>query len=355
MANDPKDNLRALSLSSDTEVPTLAFCMGDMGIPSRILAGKYGAPLTYAAFHSDRAVAPGQLSFDQMRNIYHYDDINPYTEVYGVIADPVAHSLSPAIHNAAFRELKMDRVYIPFRVPRENLEEFTNYARQFNVKGLSVTIPHKEAIVPLCTTTDNFVDHTGAANTVVIDGYERHGFNTDAQAVLDSIDSTLGRGGDVDVLTGRSALVLGAGGVAKAVCYALRSRNVNVTVAARTFPRAEELARKWQGKAVEWWDRHSFMPDLIINCTPLGMHPNVNETPYDAEHLNRSTIVFDTVYNPEQTLLIRDARKKECRVVTGVDMFVRQAAHQFKLFTGEEAPIDLMRDVMRKSIGAARH
>jgi 3-dehydroquinate dehydratase/shikimate dehydrogenase len=354
MANDPRDNLRVLSLSSDSEIPTVAFCMGDMGLASRVLAGKFGAPFSYAAFHSDRAVAPGQLSFDQMRNVYHYEDISTNTEVYGVIADPIGHSLSPVIHNAAFRDLKLDRVYLPFRVPRENLEEFMGYARQFSIKGLSVTIPHKETIVPLCTHTDQAVDHIGAANTVVIDGYDRRAFNTDAQSVLDSIDQQLGHGGDLDVLTGRTALILGAGGVAKAVCYALESRGVHVVVSSRTMSRAEELAKKWRGKTLEWKDRHTLTPDLLINCTPLGMHPNVNETPYEGDALSRSTIVFDTVYNPEQTLLIKDARKRECRVVTGVDMFVRQAAHQFKLFTEQEPPYQLMRDVMRKSIGAAK-
>lgn len=354
MANDPRDNLRALSLISDSETPTVAFCMGDMGVPSRVLAGKFGAPFTYAAFHADRAVAPGQLSFDQMRHVYHYEDINANTEVLGVIADPIGHSLSPAIHNAALRELKMDRVFIPFRVPRENLEEFVNMTRQLSIRGLSVTIPHKEAVVPLCTETDNAVDHIGAANTVVIDGYDRKGFNTDAQAVLDSIYSTLGRGGDVDVLAGRTALILGAGGVAKAVCYALNSRNVQVVIANRNLAKAEELAKKWQGKAIDWKERHSVPADMLVNCTPLGMHPNVNETPFDADSLNRAMIVFDTVYNPEQTLLIKDARKKQCSVVTGVDMFVRQAAHQFMLFNGEEAPMELMREVVRRSIGAAK-
>lgn len=353
-ANDPKDNLRMLTLISESEKPTVAFCMGDMGTPSRILAGKFGAPFTYAAFHSDRAVAPGQLSFDQMRNVYRYSDINANTEVFGVIADPIGHSLSPIIHNAAFQELKMDRIYLPFRVPRENLEDFIGYARQFSIRGLSVTIPHKESLIPLLTSSDQAVDHIGAANTVVIEGYDRHGYNTDSQAALDSIDMTLGRRGDVDVLTGRTALVLGAGGVARAICYALSSRRVNIVVANRTSTRAEELAKKWKGKVVEWKDRHTLTPDLLVNCTPLGMHPNVNETPYDGEHLSRSTIVFDTVYNPEQTLLIKEARKKECAVVTGVDMFVRQAAHQFKLFTGEEAPEVVMREVVRKSIGAAR-
>ncbi len=354
MANEPRDNLRMLSMISESEKPTVAFCMGDMGVPSRILAGKFGAPFTYAAFHSDRAVAPGQLSLDQMREVYHYDDITPNTEVLGVIADPIGHSLSPTIHNAALRDRKMDIVYVPFRVPRENLEEFLGMTRQFSIRGLSVTIPHKEAVVPLLTVADQAVDHIGAANTVVIDGYDRRGFNTDSQSVLDSIDATLGRGGDVDVLAGRTALILGAGGVAKAVCYALRSRNVKIVIANRNLAKAEELANKWQGKAVEWKDRHTINADMLVNCTPLGMHPNVNETPFDAETLNRAMIVFDTVYNPEQTLLIKDARKKECSVVTGVDMFVRQAAHQFKLFTGEEAPMELMREVIRRSIGAAK-
>jgi 3-dehydroquinate dehydratase/shikimate dehydrogenase len=229
-------------------------------------------------------------------------------------------------------------------------------ARQFSIHGLSVTIPHKETIVPLLTFTDQAVDHIGAANTVVLDGYDRRGFNTDAQSVLDSIDATLGRGGDVDVLAGRTALILGAGGVAKAVCYALSSRSVKIVVAARNFSKAEELAKKWQGTAVEWKDRTSVQSDMLVNCTPLGMHPNVNETPFDSDFINRAMIVFDAVYNPEQTLLIKDARKKECSVVTGVDMFVRQAAQQFKLFTQTESPtlMDLMREVVRKSIGAAK-
>jgi 3-dehydroquinate dehydratase/shikimate dehydrogenase len=355
MANEPRDNLRVLSLISESETPTVAFCMGDMGTPSRILAGKWGAPFTYAAFHADRAVAPGQLSWDQMRQVYHYDEITPNTEVLGVIADPIGHSLSPVIHNAALRERKLDIVYLPFRVPRENLEDFMTMARQFSVRGLSVTIPHKENIVPLLTHTDQAVDHIGAANTVVIDSYDRRGYNTDCQAVIESIDASLGRGGDVDVLAGRTALVLGTGGVAKAVCYALYQRNVKLVVSHyKDLGKAEDLAHKWQGKAVEWNNRYHIAADMLVNCTPVGMHPDVNLTPYDGDQLNRAMIVFDMVYNPEQTLLIKDARKKECSVVTGVDMFVRQAAHQFKLFTGEEPPADLMRDVVRRSIGAAR-
>jgi len=354
MANHPRDNLRMLQLISESETPTVAFCMGDMGTPSRILAGKFGAPFTYATFHGDRAMAPGQLSFDQMTNVYRYDSINVDTEVYGVIADPIGHSLSPLIHNLAFRELGMDKVYIPFRVPRECLTDFFNMCRAFSIKGLSVTIPHKEEVIPLLTETDNAVDHIGAANTVVIDGFERRGYNTDHSAALESIDEGLTRGKDLDVLTGRSALVLGAGGVAKAIVHSLRTRNVNVFIAARKKEQAEELASRYQAQAVDWSARHKTACDLLVNCTPVGMHPHVDHTPFDGEQLVRSMIVFDAIYNPEQTLLIKKARERNCRVVTGVDMFVRQAAFQFKLFTGEDAPMEMMGRAVRRAIGAVQ-
>jgi 3-dehydroquinate dehydratase/shikimate dehydrogenase len=352
-ANNPRDNLRVLQLISESETPTVALCMGDMGIPSRILAGKFGAPFTYATFHKERALAPGQLSYDEMQNLYHYDEISVDTEVYGVVADPIGHSLSPMIHNTAFRQLKMDKVYLPFRVPREDLADFLHFSRQLGVKGLSVTIPHKEAVVPHLTESDNAVDHIGAANTIVVDGFDKSGFNTDYSAALESIDASLRRGRDIDVLTGRSALVLGAGGVAMAIVYALVERSVEVHIASRTLEKSKALAKKFRCKAVPWNERHTVKSDMLVNCTPVGMHPHVNDSPYDVDELSRSMIVFDSIYNPEQTLLIKEARQKQCPVVTGVDMFVRQAVFQFKHFTGEDAPEDLMREAVRKSIGAA--
>lgn len=354
MAHNPRDNVRMLELMAESETPTVAFCMGDMGTPSRILAARFGAPFTYATFHQDRTLAPGQLSFQQMREVYHYDEITPNTEVYGVIADPIVHSMSPAVHNAAFRALKMDKLYIPIRVPREDLGEFMTYCRSFGLRGLSVTIPHKEAILEHLESTDRAVDHIGAANTVVMDGFDKMAYNTDFRAALDSIDATLGRGGSVDVLAGRAAVVLGAGGVAKAIIHALKTRNVDVTIASRTLARAEELAEKFGCKATEWKNRHNVKCDMVINCTPVGMHPHVNETPFEGRYLRRSTIVFDTVYNPERTLLIKQARDVNAAVVTGVDMFVRQAALQFKLFTDEEAPTDVMREAIKKTTGAVK-
>jgi 3-dehydroquinate dehydratase/shikimate dehydrogenase len=262
--------------------------------------------------------------------------------------------MSPAVHNAAFRHLNMDKVYIPIRVPREDLAEFMTYCRSFGLRGLSVTIPHKEAILDHVDSVDRAVDHIGAANTVVMDGFDKMAYNTDFRAALDSIDATLGRGGSVDVLAGRAAIVLGAGGVAKAILHALKLRNVDVTIASRTLAKSEALAEKFNCKATEWKNRHNVKCDMVINCTPIGMHPQVNETPFEGRYLRRSTIVFDTVYNPERTLLIKQARDVNANVVTGVDMFVRQAALQFKLFTDQEAPEDVMREAIKKATGAVK-
>lgn len=354
MAHSPEDNLRILHLMADSEIPTVALCMGDIGTASRILAGKFGAPFTYATFHQERALAPGQLSFEQMRDIYHYEQINPDTDVYGLIADPIGAPLGPLLHNTAFEQLKTDKVCVPFRVPREQLEPFLGYCRQFGIRGLSVNTPHKEAVVPFVSETDRAVDHIGAANTVVIDGFDRSAFNTEYRAALEGIDETLGRGGEIDVLSGKSALILGSGGMAKALAYALRSRDVHVVIAARNLERGTELAQKLNCRAVEWHARHAQNAEIVINCTPVGMHPHVDDSPFDGDYLRRSMIVFDTVYNPEQTLLIKQAREKDCYAITGVDMFVRQTALQFEHFTGQPGPQDIMRQALRRWIGAAR-
>lgn len=354
-ANNPRDNLRMLQLIQDNDIPTVAFCMGEMGISSRILAGKFGAPFTYASFHKERALAPGQLTYQEMRELYRYEELGPGTEVYGVIADPVGHSLSPLIHNLAFRERKMDRVYLPFRVPAENLGEFIGDCRRLGVAGLSVTIPHKEAVMPFLTEKQEVVEEIGVANTVVFDGGKRSGYNTDYSAAIESLKVTLHRGGGgLEVLTGRNALILGAGGAAQAVAYALAQQNIDLYIAARKIEKAEAIAQRFRCHAVHWDDRHKLPADILVNCTPVGMHPHVNDSPYETKKLSRSMIVFDTIYNPEQTLLIKAAKELGCMVVTGVEMFVRQAVGQFKLFTGEEAPDELMREAIRKHIGAVR-
>ncbi len=355
LANQPHDNVRMLELVRDSKQPTIGFCMGDMGIPSRILCGRFGAPWTYATFHQERVLAPGQLSFQTMQDTYHFDQIDADTVIYGVAADPIGHSLSPLVHNTAFRHLGLNAVYVPFRVPAENLDQFLNDARALGIRGMSVTIPHKETVVKKLTKLDPAVQGIGAANTIVFKDGQLIGYNTDCQAAMDSLDRAM-QPPDYDngTIEGKNVLVLGAGGAARAIVYGLKKRNANVVVSSRTSARADQLTTQMRCKAVDWDTRHAMTPDVVINCTPIGMHPFVDETPFDKHHLRPSMVVFDMVYNPENTLLIKEARQQSCVVVTGVEMFVRQASLQFELFTGKESPSDLMRDVLKRATGPAK-
>ena len=350
MAHQSHDNLRMLRMVKAAKVPTVGLCMGDIGTPSRILAGKFGSPFTFATFHHERSLAPGQLSYRQMRELYHYDKIDAETEVFGVIADPIGHSLSPRVHNAALRALKQNRVYVPFRVPREDLAPFIQDCGELGVKGLSVTIPHKEEVTNYINSSDEFVKGIGAANTVIFDGERTLGYNTDCTAAVGSVLTLLSK----DDLGGRTALILGSGGVARAVAYGLHQAGADVTISGRNSEKTRELAIQVECKTIDWTERHKAACLLLVNCTPVGMHPNVDESPFDPSFLRRGMFVFDTIYNPEQTLLLKNAREQQCRTVSGVDMFIRQAALQFKLFTGDKPPIDIMHSALKRATGAAR-
>ena len=356
MANQPHDNLRVLEMMQESDSPTVAMCMGDIGTPSRILGQKFGAKFTYATFHHERALAPGQLSYDQMVNIYRHNSIGPQTAVYGVVADPVGHSLSPQIHNAAFGAADIDAVYVPFRVPFDTLGHFVEDVPRLGLRGLSVTIPHKEAIAKFLTKVDPAVKGIGAVNTVLFKGEEVLGYNTDYKAAMDCLENALGGAvppGTPSPLKDKKVLVLGAGGVARAVMYGLQRRGAKTTIASRTKSRAQFLADNFDGRCVDWQVRHT-MTDIVVNCTPVGMHPNVDETPFNKSHLKPAMVVFDTVYNPESTLLLKEAKSHGCRTVTGVEMFIRQAALQFLLFTGKEAPEALMRETLKRAIGPVK-
>ncbi|MCG8451493.1 MAG: shikimate dehydrogenase [Pirellulales bacterium] len=352
MANDPHDNLRMLETMQESEVPTVGMCMGDIGTPSRILSARFNAPLAYATFHHERALAPGQLSFKQMTEIYRYESIGPDTTVYGVIADPVGHSLSPHVHNAAYQDKKINAVYCPFRVPPDSLAQFMKDAQRLGIAGLSVTIPHKEAIASHLTKVDPAVKSVAAVNTVVFDGSDVIGYNTDYSAAMFCLEHAFGVvGAKPSPVKNKRVLILGAGGVARPIVYGMKNREALVTIASRTKQRSERLAKAFDCKAIDWEARQRVQCDILINCTPVGMHPNVDESPVSKTFLKHSMLVFDTVYNPESTLLVKDARSRNCQVITGVDMFERQAMLQFFLFTGQEATPGLMRDVIKKAIG----
>lgn len=355
MAEQPSDNMKVLEIQRKATKPTIAFCMGDMGFPSRFFALKYGAPWIYAAFNKERGVAPGMPAFDEFKTTYPIRSIGPDTKFYGLLGDPVAQSYSPVLHNHMLGRHKVDAIYIPFRVPRGGLSEAVNAYRDIPVQGYSVTIPHKEDAVALATEADPNVKLAQAANTLVRREDGRFfGANTDFTAAVESLRSHLrerAREGPGPNFNQLFVLILGAGGAARAVAHALHQEGAHITISARTYDRAVKLSDEVKCKVVDWQARHNVAQcDVVVNCTPVGMHPDVDQTPAHASFLKPGMTVFDTVYSPENTMLIREARTRGCHVITGVDMFVRQAAKQFELFTGQSPSLDKMRDILRKAM-----
>ncbi|HEX4614104.1 MAG TPA: shikimate dehydrogenase, partial [Urbifossiella sp.] len=354
MAQAPADVARVLRLQKAAPKPTVAFCMGDVGSPSRYLALKYGAPWIYAAFNKERGIAPGLPSLEEFRTTYPVRSIDADTRVFGVAGDRVGTSLSPVLHNHIYRRMKLNAVYLGFGVPRGQFPQAVEEYAQIPVEGYSVTIPHKEAAAALAREKDPTVELTGAANTLVrrSDG-QFIAANTDYSAILDSLKEHMrAKAGDgpVTQLNQCAVLVLGAGGAARAVCHALHKEGSHITIAARTPERAHALAEEVNCKTLDWHARHSIFFDILVNCTPVGMHPNVDEAPVHVSVLKPGVTVFDTVYNPETTLLIREAKARGCDTITGVDMFVRQAARQVELFTGQTPDLELMRGIVRKAL-----
>ncbi|MBX3420300.1 MAG: shikimate dehydrogenase [Pirellulaceae bacterium] len=358
LANSFEDCIRMMELVRSAQIPTVGICMGEIGMVTRILALHLGAPLTYCAMSSERKLAPGQISYEHMKDLYRVKQINGQTRLFGVVADPVAHSLSPLIHNTAFAHHGLNACYLPFRVPADDLPLFFDWCRQSGVAGLSVTIPHKEAMLKLVDEAESAAVDIGALNTVVFRGGASAGYNTDYRAAMDCLQAALktqktvrkSDDRDDDLLRGRSVLLLGAGGVARAIGYGVRQRGGKVIVASRTVARAEELAHELGGEFVPWSERHSVAPGILVNCSPIGMHPDIDSSPFQiGKGFSADTIVFDTVYNPENTVLIKDAKREGCFFINGLDMFVRQAAYQYKLFTGQEAPSSLLRDTVKRA------
>lgn len=350
-AHHPTDVVYMLDLIRNSPKPLVGICMGELGVASRILGGRAGAPFTYAAFNRERSMAPGMLTFDDMRKVYHYEEVNATTTVYGVIGDPVAHSLSPLIHNRSFRELGINAVYVPFRVPRGELPLFLKEFQAVPVQGYSVTLPHKETAATLPGEKDTVVAAIHAANTLLRNENGWRLSNTDVPAAADSIRAALSPDDAHPAdLQAHTALILGAGGVARAVAHALHREGAAVIIANRTLERAQRLAEETGCRVAEWATRHNVTCDMLINCTSVGMYPNMDESPVHHSALKPGLFVFETIYTPEQTLLVKEAKARECKVLTGVDMFVRQAALQFELFTGRQAPLEVMRTVVRRAL-----
>ena len=350
-ANDIADTLPVLELLERhaATTPTIALSMGEEGVPTRVLAPKLGAFLTFASLTRDKASAEGQVPCTQMEEMFRFAGIGPRTAVYGVVANPVAHSMSPAVHNAAFAELGMDAVYLPFKV--NDCARFLDGYQRYDLRGLSVTIPHKEAMVPLMDEVDELTSRIGALNTVAIRGGRRCGSNTDVSAALGSLQSAAERAGLLP-LKKRTVLLIGAGGAARALAYGLSGRVGKLVIANRTVSRAEKLASETGATACALDEAASCKADILINTTSVGMYPNVDESPVPASCLRRSMVVFDAVYNPIETRLLREAREAGCVTASGFDWFVSQAAAQFETWTDKRAPRERMAEAVREQLSA---
>jgi 3-dehydroquinate dehydratase/shikimate dehydrogenase len=345
MARSIADNKTVIDLMRRAKVPTIAFCMGDLGFPSRLVSAVCGAPWVYGAFNKERGIAPGMPSFQELRKLYRITRVNRDTKVFAVVGDPVSHSLSPLVHNAAFEKLGVNSLYVPIWAPKG---QFPACLKAFDhiVSGYSVTIPHKESAAHDAATRDATVDETHAANTLVSTEKGYKAYNTDYQAFLDSLLAAL----PSPDLHKVPVLILGSGGMARAAAHALARAHATIWIAGRNHDATRKLADEVGGEALDWVGRHKEGCRIAVNCTPIGMHPNVNDSPLHTSYLRPELVVFDTVYTPESTLLVKQARDRGCKVITGVDLFVRQAGMQFQLFTGLEPPFELMAKTLRRAL-----
>ncbi len=357
LAKSLSDAVNVLHVAQRAVVPTVAIAMGEVGFFTRVLGAKLKAPFTYANFNPDRVFAPGMPSFHALKKDYYYDEIDDQTEVYAVIGDPIGQSLSPAIHNASFRHLGLNKVLVPILVPAGRLGGSLDELEWLGIKGYSVTIPHKEEMVTLLRQKEDTVERTGSCNTMVVEDGMRAGYNTDYRAALDTLEDALGgrpQDGEASPLLDKQALILGAGGVARSLAFGLMHRGAGVSLASRSDEKATKLASDVGCRAIHWGNRASTQSDILVNCTPVGMFPKVDDTPAPPAAFRPGMLVFDTVYHPEHTMFLKLATERGCTTVTGVDMFVHQAAKQFQIYTGLEAPMQLMRDVMKGKLSSVR-
>jgi 3-dehydroquinate dehydratase/shikimate dehydrogenase len=304
----------------------VAIPMGEAGLAGRILALRAGSALAYAVV--EQATAPGQLSLDAMQQLYRAGQITKRTRVYGVIGNPIGHSLSPVLHNTAFHARKINAVFVPFLV--RDLDDFLRSIEAFGIAGFAITIPHKEKILRYLDECDPLAERIGAVNTVVVrSGGRLYGYNTDYVGVLRSLERRM-------QLAGSRILLIGAGGAARAAAFALVHAGAVVCLTARRPERARALARAAGAQVVATADLRRTFFDAIVNCTPVGMHPH-GGSPLASADLNCG-LVMDMVYRPRTTELLRIARRRGIETISGVEMFLAQGFAQYEIWTGERAP-----------------
>jgi 3-dehydroquinate dehydratase/shikimate dehydrogenase len=358
-ANHINDCFAAFDILKKYGKKAIAICMSEAGVISRIIAKKLDAFLTFASIEETAATASGQITIEKMKKLYQFDIINNQTQLFGVIADPVEHSISPAVLNGCFAAGKMNRVYLPLLVTRGQAEfnEFMDNVttrKWLDFRGFSVTIPHKLNALEYAQAKGEYIEplavKIGAVNTLVIGVNERiNGFNTDYAGAMDALTETMGI--KRKQLNNRIVAVLGAGGAARAIIAGLADVGAKVTIYNRTISKAQELAKEFACHSAGLDEIKNTNAEIIINCTSIGMRPKIDASPVPKEYIKPSMVVFDMVYNPLETLLLRQAKQAGAKVVSGSEMFIGQAAEQFKLFTHKDCPMDTIRKVTLEALG----
>ncbi|HEX8844773.1 MAG TPA: shikimate dehydrogenase [Pyrinomonadaceae bacterium] len=349
-AKDATDCLPVFHLLDDARREgreIIAIAMGEAGIATRILGPSRGAFLTYGSSDETHMSAPGQISAAELRDVYRVHKLDRETRITGLVGSPVTHSLSPHIHNAAFEALGINAVYIPFEV--QDVEAFLRrmiHPRTREIKwemqGLSITAPHKLTVMEHLDWVEPSALEIGAVNTIVVEGEMLRGYNTDAAGILVPLRE---KGMDLD---GAKCAVIGAGGAARCAAWSLKHERANVTLFARDVNRAQAVAEQF-GASLSRLEGASFEGfDLVVNATPLGMRgEGENETPALTDQLRGARLVYDLVYNPTETRFLSEARTAGCETIGGLPMLIAQAAEQFKLWTGLDAPVDVMREAAK--------
>jgi 3-dehydroquinate dehydratase/shikimate dehydrogenase len=346
-AKSLSDNLTLMkflgSAGDRTNSGIVGICMGEAGIISRVLGLRAGSAFTFAAASAGEETAPGQVAARTLIETYRIDQVDAATKVYGVAGNPIGHSLSPVMMNTAFRRETVNAVYLALQTSKA--DDLFRLMREVPIQGLSVTMPLKQDVIPHLERTDALSQKIGAVNTIarMPDG-KFYGFNTDVAGIIGPLERRLS-------LRGAKVLVLGAGGAARAAVFGCIDKGAEVSILNRTPETAQKLARQSGAKAIKRDQLTKLSFDVIINCTPAGMAGNKTAAVLAPNELN-ARLVFDTVYNPIDTPLLRMARQKGLPVITGVEMFVTQGARQFEIWTGKPAPDQ---EMLRVVIHALRH
>jgi 3-dehydroquinate dehydratase / shikimate dehydrogenase len=328
----------------------IAIAMGPAGIMTRVLGPSRGSFLTYGSIDDDSGTAPGQLTARDLRELYRIDQIDSQTQVFGIIGKPVGHSLSPKIHNAAFAAAGANAVYLPIEV-----QDAISFMRRmahpktreldWNLRGLSVTAPHKATAMQCLDWIDRTAKDIGAVNTIVAEDGRLLGYNTDAEGFVSPLQSRLGDLNDV------RCAVIGSGGAARAVLWALRKAGAAATLVARNRERANDLAQRFKAACPPQRPEKFSGFDVVINATPMGTRgETVNQTPATAEQLRGVRLAYDLVYNPSETRFLREAHDAGCDTLGGIEMLLAQAVEQFKLWTGSEPDREVMRAAALKAL-----